>query len=157
MRRYVKLREWPPDHAYTAYRRKYFIEAIQTLHSWLECKLRELLNMSSLYRLKGADEDGWIRAWDLSNEFSLNNAAKALFIIGSLSEAELSRIVEFNRVRNNIIHKLFWDPHNEKWNGVPKSEYDRAFKEGMKLCAKIELRTAMIDTKNDGLSKKLRS
>lgn len=153
MPRYVKVPDWPPDHARKAYREKYFFEAMQTLHSWLECKLRELLLLQRT--LAGADHSGWARSWDISNEFTLNNAAKALFILGAITEAELARIVDFNRVRNNIVHKLFWDPYNESWKGVLKEEYDRAFKAGLKLCEEIEFKSgevvAITDPSNEAL------
>lgn len=80
----------------------------------------------------------WVRAWDMTNEFSLNQAAKVLFILGAITDKELAQISDFNRVRNNIVHKLFWDPHDEQWKGVPKVEYTKVFRVGLRLCEAIE-------------------
>ena len=33
---YIRIRDWPPDHAYEAYKRGYFVEAIQVLHGYIE-------------------------------------------------------------------------------------------------------------------------
>ena len=145
MPRYVKIPDWPPDHARQAYRDKYYLEALQTLHAWLECKLRELLLLQST--VVGADHDSWARSWDLSNEFPLIQAAKALSILGAISQDELARIIDFNRVRNNIVHKLFYDPYNEEWKGVLKVDYDRAFKAGLKLCEQIEFKSGEVVSK----------
>lgn len=136
MSSYIRIEGWPLDHAQKAYENGYFLEAIQTLHGWLECKLREL------FLLQRKPEKSWAKAWDVSNEFSLNNAAKALFLIGELSEEELSKISRFNRIRNNLVHKLFYDPYDEKWQGVPKAEFEELYEVGHNLCHKIEIKSA---------------
>ncbi len=138
MSEYIKIRKWPADHAQEAYDAGYYIEALQTLHGWMEVKLRELLHMQ---RAKpdacGKDKD-WARSWNMSNDLSLNNIAKALFVVGPLPEDTLNRILSFNRVRNNLIHKLYLDPYEEPFLGIPKEEYDVAFRDGIDLGYIIE-------------------
>src|SRR5690606_38780264 len=86
MSEFVRIREWPPDYAEKVFADGYYLEALQTLHGWIERKLTELLLLQRV-RL-GASNETWNKAWDTSIEFSLINAAKALFVIGALSEKE---------------------------------------------------------------------
>lgn len=140
MERYIKIPGYPPDHAKKAYDNGYFLEAIQTLHGYLERKLQELLLMQRVPK-DGVDES-WAKAWDTSSELSLNNVAKALFVIKAISEDELMQISKFNKIRNNVVHRIFYDPHDEKWLGVKKEEFDDLFKTGMILCDEIDGKSA---------------
>lgn len=125
----------------------YYLEAIQTLHGWLECKLRELFLMQ---RVKNnAPWESWAKAWDVSNEFTLNNAIKALFLVSAISEEEYSGILKFNRLRNNLVHKLFHNPYDEKWKGVKKEEFDHLFKIGVDLCYEVENKAGEINMQNN--------
>ncbi len=152
MEDYIKIKGWPPaDHARKAYENGYYIEALQTLHGWIECKLRELLLMQRT--LLDADHDTWALSWDISNEFSLNNAAKALFILGAVSEDEYKRILQFNRVRNNLVHKLFYDPYDESWRGVRKDEFEKAYQAGLTLCEEVEFKSNQVLEKKNPSNK----
>ena len=138
MSEYIKIRKWPADHAQEAYDAGYYVEALQTLHGWMEVKLRELLHLQRAGpNVSGKDKD-WVRSWNMSNDLSLTNIAKALFIVGALPEDTLNRILNFNRVRNNLIHKLYFDPYDEPYPGIPKEEYDTAFRDGIDLGYIIE-------------------
>lgn len=119
------------DHAKEAYKAGYYIEAIQVLHGWIEVKLRELL-VSLRVESKGHDKH-FGRIWDMTNEISLLSAAKALLIAGVITEAKYSRIQAFNRVRNNLIHKYFYDPYENAYHGIPRREYSAALRIGDKL------------------------
>ena len=135
---YIRIRKWPADHAQEAYDAGYYIEALQTLHGWLELKLRELLQLQRTGIQRQGNDNDWGRAWNMTHELSLNNIAKALYIAGALPEDLLNRILHFNRVRNNLIHKLFYDPHQEQFLGIPKEEFDAAFRAGVELGYLIE-------------------
>ncbi|MDZ7661469.1 hypothetical protein [Thiohalophilus sp.] len=139
---FIRINGLPTDHAEKAYKEGYYLEALQTLHGWLECKLRELLLMQRT--TNDTPHDSWASAWDASNEFSLNNAAKTLFVIGVITESEYSRIKKFNRLRNNLVHKIFYDPYNESWKGVPHHEIEEAFKSGMLLSEEIEFKSGEV-------------
>jgi hypothetical protein len=119
------------DHAQDAKAAGFHIEAIQTLHGWVEVKIRELL-LSLRAEAVGIDKH-WGRIWDMTNQISLYNATNALFIAGVLSERQVARILDFNRIRNNVIHKLFHDPYEKEYRGVPVKEYSAAFRAGNKL------------------------
>lgn len=139
---FIRIHKWPADHAQEAYDAGYYIEAIQTLHGWLEIKLRELLQLQRTAR-PGPERDGeWGHAWDMTHDLSLNSIAKALFISGALPEDVLNRILGFNRVRNNLVHKLFRDPYEKEYLGIPKEEYDAAFHAGVELGELIESMSA---------------
>lgn len=147
METFIKIPGYPPDHAQQAYRNGYFLEAIQTLHGYLERKVQELLLMQRV--AKSELDESWPKAWDVSVEFTLNNAAKALFVIKAISEEELNKISKFNRVRNNLVHKLFFDPHDEKWQGVKREEYDKLFEIALELCEEIDSKSAEINFNNN--------
>ena len=138
MSEFICIKKWPADHAQEAYDAGYYIEALQTLHGWIEVKLRELLQLQRV-GTPSADRDAEHgRAWDMTNELSLNQIAKALFIIGALPEESLNEVLSFNRVRNNLVHKLFHDPYEKKYLGIPRTEYDKAFGDGINLGQVIE-------------------
>lgn len=139
---FIRINGLPADHAKKAYSEGYYLEALQTLHGWLECKLRELLLMQRT--TKGNSHEAWASAWDASNEFSLNNAAKSLFVIGVITESEHNRIKKFNRLRNNMVHKMFYDPYNEHWKGVPHQELEEAFESGILLSEEIEFKSGEV-------------
>lgn len=131
MPQYIRPKKWPMDHAKEAYKAGYYIEAIQVLHGWIEVKLRELL--ISLRAEAAGHDRHFAHIWDMTNDISLLNAAKALFIAGVISEAQYSRIQAFNRVRNNLIHKFFFDPYEKPYPGIPKREYRAALHAGDRL------------------------
>lgn len=149
MAEFVRVREWPPDYAEKVFAEGYYIEALQTLHGWIERKLRELLLMQRVRF--GTSHDNWAKAWDASNEFSLNAAAKALFVLGALSEKEIQDISLFNRARNNLVHKLFHDPYDESWNGVDKADIEKALKIGVALAYEIENKSGEINAEGNPL------
>tara|TARA_R110001592_G_C12588955_1_gene694382 strand:- start:65 stop:370 length:306 start_codon:yes stop_codon:yes gene_type:complete len=101
--------------------------------------------------LLDADFNSWEKAWDVSNEFTLNNAAKVLFLLGAISEAEQRDISAFNRVRNNAVHKMFYDPYDEHWKGVSKKEITEAFQKGLRLAAEIEFKSGEVNAKSNSL------
>lgn len=139
MAEYIKIKKWPADHAKDAHEAGYHIEALQTLHGWLEIKLRELFLLQRVGAVaRSGKSTDWARAWNMTEELTLNNVAKALLIIGAIPQTTYDRINAFNRVRNNLIHRLFHDPYEKEYYGVRKDEYDQAFKEGMELGSLIE-------------------
>ncbi|MBI3187047.1 MAG: hypothetical protein HYZ31_04125 [Gammaproteobacteria bacterium] len=149
MSEFIKINGFPPEYAKKAFDDGYYLEALQTLHGWIECKLRELLLLQRT--LLGASFDSWSKAWDISNEFSLNNASKALLVLGAITEEEQKDISTFNRVRNNLVHKMFYDPYNEHWQGVDKQELVNAFEKGLHLADFIDSKSCAINEKNNPL------
>lgn len=135
---FIKITKWPAEHAQDAYDAGYYIEALQTLHGWIEVKLREFLLLQRIGSQTKTQDLNFGKAWDMSNELSLNQLAKSLFISGALPEDILNEIVSFNRVRNNMTHKLFHDPYEKQCPGIPRAEYDKAFHDGINLGYIIE-------------------
>ena len=138
MSEFIHFEKWPADHAQEAYDAGYYIEALQTLHGWIEVKLRELLQLQRVGTPSENKDTELERVWNMTNELSLNQLAKALFIIGALSEDILNQVLSFNRVRNNITHKLFHDTYEKQYLGIPREEYDKAFHDGITLGYIIE-------------------
>ena len=135
---YIRINTWPPDHATTAYEGGHYIEALQVLHGWLESRLQQILLLQRAKLNLPHQEGSFGRAWEVSYELSLNNIAKALFVGGLISEDLLNMLVRFNRVRNAVIHKMFLEPHDKQYLGVPRKEYDDAFQLGLELCELLE-------------------
>jgi hypothetical protein len=135
---YIRIKDWPPDYAQTAYRDGHFIEALQVLHGWIELRLRGILLLQRAKPDSESDHSTFGRAWDISNELSLSNIAKALFVAGVLPSETFDKIITFNRTRNAVIHKLFLEPHEKQYLGVPRPEYDAAFHRGLELCDVLE-------------------
>ena len=134
---YIRIRTWPTDHAKAAYESGHFIEALQVLHGWMESRLQQILLLQRA-KSQSPDDGTFGRAWDVSLELSLNNIAKALFVAGLISEDLVNKLARFNRVRNAVIHKMFLEPHNKEYRGVPRKEYDEAFQSGVELCELLE-------------------
>lgn len=124
---FIRIRDWPPDYAQTAYEKGNYIEAIQVLHGFIETKLQELLIM------EGSKSNEMKEIWDIANQISLVNSVKVLFIIGKLNKNEFENILFFNKMRNQVIHGLFNDTYEDGIKGVSKNNFDMAFKQGMKL------------------------
>lgn len=134
---FIKVDSFPEEHAKKAYADGYFIEAIQVIHACIERQLRELTFLNKNNTDPHEDFD---LAIDLMYEIPLNVAAKILFIQRVLSGKERDRILMFNKTRNNIIHKIHFCNKNGSWHGYPKRQYDKAFKEGLKLMMHLEVK-----------------
>lgn len=104
----------------------------------MEVKLRELLQLQHTGTESNKSEHESARAWNMTHELSLNQISKALYIAGDIPESILNKILSFNRIRNNLTHKLFYDPYEKEYKGIPKEEYDAAFKDGIDLGYEIE-------------------
>jgi hypothetical protein len=132
---YIHIDYFPYDYAKKAYDDGYFIEAIQVIHGCIERQLCELIFHN---RSTPGPHANFDLAYDLMLEVSLNVAVKVLFIQKVLSQKERDNILNFNKTRNNIIHKIYFDTSNGAWQGYPKSQYDKAFDDGLKLMVFLE-------------------
>jgi hypothetical protein len=137
---FIKWKQLPAEHARDAYKNGYFLEAIHILHGWIEAKLRELLIMSRHGNIRG----GYSEVWDIAEETGYNYLTRALLIIGKISKKEYKELQEFNSLRNKIVHKLFHDPYDKEYKGVPLKDYDRVFNRGIKLSKKMENRSVAV-------------
>jgi len=131
----IKIDYWPSEHANKAYDDGYYIEAIQVVHACIERQLREMLFLT---RRKPGPHENFDLAYDLMLEIPFNTAVKVLFIQKTISQRVRDRLLAFNKTRNNIIHKIFFDASSGDWQGYPKAQYDRAFKDGLKLMNLLE-------------------
>jgi hypothetical protein len=134
---YIRIRRWPPDHAEEARKAGYYVEAIQTVHAWVETLLRDILLLSPQSgRLHKRGDFG--KAWDVSNELSYTAAANAAFVAGLVERTTLDKLRAFNSVRNALIHKLLYEPYEFAYEGMPRRKYTTAFKLGIKLGYKLQ-------------------
>lgn len=124
---YVKSRGWPTDLAKKAYDDGYFAEAIQTLHGWIESQCREMLKLVGSEHFKTKLSD----TWDMTDEISLVNIIKILFVLGQITKEEYEGLLELNSMRNKIIHQMFKDPYEKEFKGISKEEYDKVFSKSL--------------------------
>ncbi len=76
--KYIKCTGWPLTRATQAYNDEYFTEAIQTIHGWIESQCHEMLKLIGASHFKTKLSD----TWDITDEISLSNILKILFILG---------------------------------------------------------------------------
>lgn len=136
---YIKIRDCPTEHAQKAYESNNYIEAMQVLHGWIENKLQELLILTGSVNF----EMDLSKIWDIANNVNYINAARVLFILSQISEAEYQKIIKFNSLRNQIIHKIFHDPFVKEYKGIPKAEYDNVFNQGKELADLLQHKTEL--------------
>jgi len=134
---FIRIRNWPTDHAKQAYTDGNYIEALQVLHGWIESRLQELLHLYGVIDCKQESK----KIWDIVNQINFINSAKVLYILNILSDNEYQQSVKFNSTRNQLIHKIFHEPYEKIYEGIPKKEYDNVFKQGLKLADIIRLKT----------------
>jgi len=124
---YIKLDIWPTDHAKKAYENGYFIEAIQVLHSWIECQSRSLLMLvGSIYF-----DIELSNIWDIIDTIAYKDVVKTLFSLGQLTKNDLNSLLELNSLRNKIIHQFIKEPYKKEYKGIPKKLYDRVFNQSL--------------------------
>ena len=131
---YIKIKKWVTIHAKDSYDKGFYIEALQVLHGWIENKLQELIILTGAIDFKQEMKD----IWDISNEFSLYQSSKILYILNQISLLEYSEIKEFNSLRNKVIHKIYYDPYDGVYEGVSKENYDKVFNLGIILADSLQ-------------------
>ncbi|MEZ4910286.1 MAG: hypothetical protein R2774_05440 [Saprospiraceae bacterium] len=136
---YIRIKEWPTEHAQKAYDSKNYIEAMQVLHGWIENKLQELLILTGSIDFKMDSS----KTWDIANQVSYINAARVLFILSQITETEYQKIIKFNSLRNQIIHKVFHEPYKKAYKGIPRAEYDNVFEQGKELADLLQYKTEL--------------
>lgn len=118
----------PEEAAKKAYANGYYIEAIQTLHGFIENQANELLLLigCEIFNSKQID------IWDLAYERSFSDTLKVLRILNQITQEEYIDFKKFNSLRNKIIHQYYKEPYEKIYDGIPKREYDEVFKETIK-------------------------
>ena len=127
---YIRIPYWPEEHVKKAYSDGYFIEAIQVMHGFIELQLRELI---FIQRKAPGPHDHFDLAVDTMYEITLSVAVKILFIQKLLSKQERDKLIQFNKTRNNIVHKIYYDSAHEGYRGYPRKEFDKAYYAGLDL------------------------
>lgn len=134
---FIRIKKWVTEHAKEAYDTENYIEAIQVLHGWIENKLQELLILSG-----SIDHNSEMsKIWDVANQINLINSARVLYVLSQISESEYQRITKFNSLRNQVIHKIYHEPYEKIYEGVPKKQYDEVYNIGVKLADQLQKKT----------------
>jgi len=124
---YIRIRDWPPDHAHETYEKGYYVEAIQVLHGWIEAQARGLLMLVGSVHFSTELAD----TWDSVDEMSYKDVIKALLAVVQLSKQEIVDLLRINSVRNKMIHQIFKEPYEKIHKGFLKSEFDLVFRDAM--------------------------
>ncbi|HWR81680.1 MAG TPA: hypothetical protein VN285_00095 [Candidatus Deferrimicrobium sp.] len=140
---YIKLNDWPPDHARKAYENEYYVEAIQVIHNFLEAALQDFFMVSRHGNIRGRLK----YKWDAALEMSFINVSRALLVTGKIDKKTFDRLSQFNSLRNKLIHRLFFEYYEKQYRGIPRKEYDRVYRMGLKLCGYVEGKRAILSTR----------
>lgn len=130
---FLRIDYLPFEHAEKANSDGYFIEAIQVIHGCIERQLRELIFAQGTHK----PHENFDLAYDSMLEIPFNTAVKILFIQKTILKKTRDKLLGFNKIRNGIVHKIYYDKANG-WQGFPKSQYDRAYKDGLELITILE-------------------
>ena len=100
------------------------------LHSNIEASLRMTLQVISLDK----PHDGNICDIEkMSLDISYLDLVKVFHAMGLVKKAMCEDLIHFNSMRNKIIHKLLLHAQIEGGKKIEKTEYDKAFRLGIKL------------------------
>lgn len=135
MKKYIEVPYWPEDHAKKAYAAGYYIEAIQCIHGFIELQLRELVMLN---RHDQGPHEHFDMAVDTMYEISLSAVVKVLFIQKVISKEVRDQLMQFNKVRNCIVHQIFSDKKGAR-RGIPKKQYDDGYKSGLELMGHLDI------------------
>jgi hypothetical protein len=138
MPRFVRVRKAAITHAKAARKAGYHVEAIHTLHAWIELQLRDLMLISGSNRRGKPADDDFGHAWDVSNEISYTAASSSAYVSGLINKTLYGNLKRFNSVRNSLIHKVFYEPYDKIYEGFPHKDYAVAFKLGVSLIEQVE-------------------
>lgn len=125
---YIKKKGVGAEAAEEAYKNGYYVEAIQTLHSFLEAQARSYLMLIGCVHFKAMHVD----VWDMADTISFNDTLKVLRILNQISTEQHSEYKKFNSLRNKIVHQLYKEPYDKEYLGVSKKEFDEVFQETIK-------------------------
>jgi len=132
--KYLKRKMFSHEYTKKSYKDGFYIEAIQTLHSWMENRLQTLLLGIGTVKF-GADSKN---TWDVVNEISFKDALKILYVIGQFDFNEYVSLRELNSARNKLIHKMYFEPYEKEYKGFIKKDLDKIFKTSLRLSELIE-------------------
>jgi len=125
---YIKKKGVGTEAAEEAYKNGYYVEAIQTLHSFLEAQARSYLMLIGCMHFNAKQSD----TWDLADTLSFNDTLKVLLILNQITNEQYAEFKRFNSLRNKIVHQLYKEPYAKEYLGVPKQQFDEVFKETIK-------------------------
>ncbi|WP_146743719.1 hypothetical protein [Aequorivita sp. CIP111184] len=128
--KYIKrFKDFPPDHAFDAFKNEYYYEAVGVLHGFIESQLRNLLLAFSSINQKSELSN----IWDINERLDFRNLSNVLFVIHLISKKEYDTLNSLNSLRNEIIHKYFYDPYENMYFGVSHKKFLSIFKPSYNL------------------------
>lgn len=139
--KYIKrLKDFPPEHAYMAFKEGFYYEAIGVLHGYIECQLRELLLSFSVKNQKS----NYREIWDINERIDFRNLSNVLLVINQISKKEFDILCSLNSLRNEIVHKYFYEPYDKIYQGVSKKKYLSIFKPSYELSYSFIMKIAEV-------------
>ena len=134
LKKYAKrFKEFPPDHALEAFKKEYYLEAVGVLHGFIESQMRSILHAYSTTVINNSDE----QVWDINEKFDFKNLTNILFVLQIIKRKEYDQLFSLNSLRNEIIHKYFYDPFDHNYIGASKKKFLSIFKPAYDLSWKL--------------------
>ena len=119
----ISLTAFPPDHAFKAYKVGCYFEATAVLHGYLESQMKSLFH---LYAIKNSQTQ-LSETWDVSEKMSYIMLSHTLFILNIINKKEYHVLVNFNTLRNTLMHRFYLDPYEGTNKGVSIKKFESCF------------------------------
>jgi len=75
--------------------------------------------------------------WNTTESFDFKNISNILFVLQLISKKQHDILFSLNSLRNQIIHKYFYDPFEKDYHGISKTKFHSIFKSAYNLSWKI--------------------
>ena len=123
------IKGFPPDHAYEAYKKKYYLEAVGVLHGFIESQMRSIFQAHAIINLKNKDD----KTWDIIEKIDFKSISIVLFALQLITKIQLDKLTALNGLRNEIIHKYFYEPFDGSYQGASIIKFASIFKPAYEL------------------------
>jgi len=123
-----------------AFKEGRYVEAFALLHACIDWWMADLIQLSECIR-DSSKTDFFLN----ENEYRFVSSAKCLFCKSIINKEQFDKLIEFNRLRNKIIHRLVMQAYQRRpKNTVTISESARGFEKGKTLCLLLKGKTSLV-------------
>jgi ADP-heptose:LPS heptosyltransferase len=132
----IRLKGYPPEHAKIAFKQEYYFEAITVLHGFIEQEMRSLLHLCISVKLNIPIKDGW----DINAKLSYLPLTHVLLITKQINKNQYDILVSFNSLRNEVIHRYYYDPYDGEGYEISKIKFASLFNQALSVVKEIGFR-----------------
>ena len=120
----TRVNKNPLDHAYDSQKGGYYYEAIGILHGYIEGQLRFLFMAHCTYE-RGTKTE---KAWLTTEKFDFKNLSNIVYALQLITEKHYQILLALNSLRNEIVHKYFYEPFKENYKGISSKKFASVFR-----------------------------